>query len=196
MSTATYDISWDAPEGFHIYRNSWDPEAWIETVLSEITTDPKSPEALRSNLQDFIARTEANPQAPIHVVGIEADAVGRLRTHAMGQIILGEMVDVEEIAEGWRASIGTDAAGSFDVVVRPSRKSPAAAGREVYKSRNSNGEVVYREWGSAIRNDKSLGLSLIFELVTSDLSAFDDMAEFLLEATEAMSIEVSELENA
>ena len=195
MSDSTYDMDWPAPDGFHLYRNGGDQRAWIKGVLAETDVDRRNAKELKSSLKDFLARTAMNPNNALHVVGIGADAVGHQRVFAMGQIVLGELVEVEEVADRWRASIEEDAAGSFDVVVVPSRKSPAAAVRQVYKSQSQSGEIVYREWGSSVRNFKEMGLSVAFELVTSDLSAFDDMTQFLLNATESLTLEISEVQN-
>lgn len=181
------DIAWDAPAGFHLYRTDWDGPSWVTSVLAETATDvddAEAVEAIRRSLEELVAEAHADEDDGFRlwVAGFTPDWRGRPLLTTVGSFTLGDVVDVDEVAQEWREAQEQSSALRAEVEVAASRRAPVVVAREVYLTSDDRGAQTYREWGMALRVYPRLGTSARLELDTSDLSAFGDLKEFLVDA--------------
>lgn len=181
------DIAWDAPTGFHLYRTDWDGPSWVISVLAEMATEvtrPQTVERVRHSLEEFVAQAHADTddEFRLWVAGFTSDWRAQPVLTTVGSFTLGDEVDVDQVAQEWRGAQEQSSALRAEVEVAASRRAPVVVAREVYLTSDDRGAQTYREWGMALRVYPRLGTSARLELDTSDLSAFGDLKEFLVDA--------------
>ncbi len=186
---AHHVATWDAPEGFFVFRTSWDDESWVREVVERLAPADERTKRLTQQLEDFVILSRLDPDEVIHVAGTGAGRWGSPELFCTGRIATGPLVDLDEVAASWEADLAAPVAVEPVVVPSPGRRAPGVSARVVYRHRGRDGVERYRERGVALVNHRSHACSVKAEFTTWDMSPFDDIGAFALESARALTLE-------
>lgn len=184
-------LEWTAHTSMFVYRSDWDASAWIESVVHDHSSIDAFEADLCGSLEQFTQRaTEMSDPDDLHlwIAHVATAPNGQMMINVTGSISFGPAVDVDEVAEEWRAAQAESAAVVAEVEVSPSRRAPVVAAREIYLVETEGGEQQYHEWGLAVRSLPRLDMSVRMEIDTPDLAAFENLTEFLIDSIRNVSL--------
>lgn len=186
-----FNISWEAPERFHLFGTDWSHPDWISAVIAGTPLEPAHEPEGRELLTEFARWVEQQSDPDdlhLWIAHVATAPNGQMMINVTGSISFGPAVDVDEVAEEWRAAQAESTAVVAEVEVSPSRRAPVVAAREIYLVPTEDGEQRYHEWGLAVRSLPRLDMSVRMEIDTPDLAAFENLTEFLIDSIRNVSL--------
>lgn len=190
-------VTWMAPQNYWLLRPDSGSQTWIDSILRDQPSESSAQARrnLRTCLEQFTewAAARSDPDdLHLWIAHIATMPDGQMVINVTGSISFGPAVDVDELAEEWRAAQADSDAVVAEVEVSPSRRAPVVAAREIYLVETEEGEQIYHEWGLAVRSLPRLDMSVRMEIDTPDLAAFDNLTEFLIDSIR--NVTLTELE--
>lgn len=170
------EITWDAPPGWLVGPKSGDEAAWVAGVLRESSATEAS--LLARDLQRFLEFSRgvdgSNPRK--WIAAVLPDPAGRTRIVAAGWIEIGDTADVDELAQIAHRSPQQSGIYSRQVSVVEERRRSHVAIYDLIADNGEQEQPILRERAAAIAVHHLAGLTVMVEMSTTDIGAFEDLA--------------------